>query len=42
MNLKEVKRGRIAEYVKKYPRAVYTPNERPWGIKCDVALPCAT
>ncbi|MDO4462114.1 MAG: NADP-specific glutamate dehydrogenase [Bacteroidia bacterium] len=40
--LKNVKRGRIKEYVAKYPSAVYTEGERPWGTKCDVALPCAT
>ena len=42
MELKNVKRGRIKEYVKKYPNAVYHANKTPWGEKCDVALPCAT
>ncbi|GER58499.1 NADP-specific glutamate dehydrogenase [Patiriisocius marinus] len=42
MNLKNVKRGRISEYVSKYPGAKYTEGERPWGVKCDIALPCAT
>jgi glutamate dehydrogenase (NADP+) len=42
MELKNVKRGRISEYVEKYPSASYTPGERPWTIKCDIALPCAT
>jgi glutamate dehydrogenase (NADP+) len=42
MDLKNVKRGRIKEYVKKYPKAKYTAGETPWGIPCDVALPCAT
>lgn len=42
MNLKNVKRGRISEYVAKYPSAKYTEGERPWGTKCDIALPCAT
>jgi glutamate dehydrogenase (NADP+) len=42
MDLKNVKRGRISEYVDKYPNAKYTAGERPWGIKCDVAMPCAT
>jgi glutamate dehydrogenase (NADP+) len=42
MELKNVKRGRIKEYADKYPSATYTAGERPWGIKCDVALPCAT
>ena len=40
--LKNVKRGRIKEYAEKYPTAKYYPGERPWGIKCDIALPCAT
>lgn len=41
-NLKEVKRGRIKEYVEQYTEAKYFENEKPWGIKCDIALPCAT
>ncbi len=40
--LKNVYRGRIREYVTKYPSAQYFPDMRPWGIKCDIALPCAT
>jgi glutamate dehydrogenase (NADP+) len=42
MELKNVKRGRIKEYVEKYPAASYSEGERPWGVQCDVALPCAT
>ncbi len=42
MNLKNVKRGRISEYVDQYPNALYKPEERPWSVKCDIALPCAT
>jgi len=42
MHLKNVKRGRIKEYVDKYPSAQYTEGARPWGVKCDIALPCAT
>jgi glutamate dehydrogenase (NADP+) len=42
MDLKNVKRGRIKEYVSKYPNAKYFEGERPWGVKCDIALPCAT
>ncbi|MCF0175685.1 MAG: NADP-specific glutamate dehydrogenase [Bacteroidales bacterium] len=41
-NLKNVIRGRISEYVNQYPQATYYPGERPWGVKCDIALPCAT
>ena len=42
MFLKNVKRSRISEYLKKYPNASYMRDKKPWGIKCDVALPCAT
>ncbi|MEL6812463.1 MAG: NADP-specific glutamate dehydrogenase [Bacteroidota bacterium] len=42
MHLKNVKRGRIKEYLDKYPSATYAEGERPWGVSCDVALPCAT
>ncbi len=41
MELKNVKRGRIKEYADKYG-AEYWEGERPWKVKCDVALPCAT
>ncbi|WP_324292957.1 NADP-specific glutamate dehydrogenase [Marinifilum fragile] len=41
MRLKNVKRGRIEEYAKKY-KVGYFAGERPWGVKCDVALPSAT
>ncbi len=40
--LKEVQRGRIAEYVDRYPGASFHADKRPWGIVCDVAFPCAT
>jgi glutamate dehydrogenase (NADP+) len=40
--LKNIFRGRIKEYAVKYPTAKYFPGERPWGIPCDIALPCAT
>ncbi len=42
LELKNVKRGRISEYVEKYPNAKYFDGQRPWGVKCDIALPCAT
>ena len=42
MEIKNVRRGRIHEYVEKYPSAKFFKGERPWGINCDVALPCAT
>jgi glutamate dehydrogenase/leucine dehydrogenase len=42
MELKNVKRGRIKEYVDKYKGAQYFEGKRPWGIKCDMAFPSAT
>jgi len=42
MDLKNVKRGRISEYIAKYPSAKYVEGKRPWEVTCDVALPCAT
>ena len=41
-DLKNHKRGRIKEYAKKFNGAEYFAGKRPWGIKCQVALPCAT
>ena len=40
--IKEVKRGRIKEYVDAVPTAVYTEGKGIWTIPCDIALPCAT
>jgi len=42
MDLKNNKRGRISEYIDKYPSAEYHKGKTPWSVKCDVALPCAT
>jgi glutamate dehydrogenase (NADP+) len=42
MFIKNEKRGRISEYVEKYPKAKFVAGERPWSVKCDIALPCAT
>ena len=39
--LKNVRRGRIAEYARQF-KCAYHAGKRPWGVKCDVALPCAT
>lgn len=39
--LKNVKRGRISEYAERYD-CEYHEDQRPWGIKCDLAFPCAT
>jgi glutamate dehydrogenase (NADP+) len=40
MNLKNIKRGRIKEYADHYGCEFH--EGRPWGLKCDIALPCAT
>lgn len=40
--IKEVRRGRIKEYVETHPDATYTAGARPWQTPCDIALPCAT
>lgn len=42
MLLKNVQRGRISEYILKFPEAKFYPNKTPWGIRCQIALPCAT
>ncbi|PVX46012.1 glutamate dehydrogenase/leucine dehydrogenase [Flavobacterium sp. 103] len=42
MEIKNELRGRISDYVAKYPNAKYVAGKRPWEVKCDVALPCAT
>ena len=41
--IKEVRRGRIKEYLETYPNSVYVDDCRKiWTVPCDVALPCAT
>jgi glutamate dehydrogenase (NADP+) len=42
MEIKNVKRGRIEEYVEKYSSAKFFEGKRPWEQKVDIALPCAT
>ena len=42
MEIKNERRGRIKEYLEKYPDATYHEGERPWSVNCDVAMPCAT
>ena len=41
-DIKEVRRGRIKEYIEKHPEAVYHEGTGVWTVPCDVALPCAT
>ncbi|HAW20426.1 MAG TPA: NADP-specific glutamate dehydrogenase [Flavobacteriales bacterium] len=42
MELKNVKRGRINELADQYSDVEFFAGEKPWGVKCDIALPCAT
>jgi glutamate dehydrogenase (NADP+) len=42
MQIKNVDFDRISAYTKKYPNAKFVEGKRPWEVKCDVALPCAT
>ena len=42
MEIKNVNYSRISDYITKYPSAKYIAGKRPWEVKCDVALPCAT
>ena len=41
MDLKNIRRGRIKEYTDEFA-GEYWDGKRPWGAKCDVALPSAT
>ncbi|MCO6048055.1 NADP-specific glutamate dehydrogenase [Aeoliella sp. ICT_H6.2] len=41
-DLKEVRRGRMSEYAERYKHAKYYEGKRPWGVECDIAMPCAT
>ncbi len=42
MDLKNVRRGRIAEYVEEFKSARYLEGQRPWAVPCDAAFPSAT
>lgn len=42
MNIKNVQRGRIQTYLESYPNAEFHAKKTPWGVPCDVAIPCAT
>lgn len=42
MQLKNVSRQRIDKYVEQYTNASFHKGEKPWGISCDIAMPCAT
>lgn len=42
MELKNVRRERISEYVKRYPQAQFMEGSKPWSVPCDLAFPSAT
>jgi glutamate dehydrogenase (NADP+) len=42
IQLKNVSRQRIDKYVEQYPKASFHKGEKPWGVPCDIAMPCAT
>jgi glutamate dehydrogenase (NADP+) len=42
MRLKNIERKRIHNYIDKYPRAKFYLGKKPWGIPCEIAMPCAT
>lgn len=41
-NIKEVRRGRISEYLKEHPKATYHAGGNIWTVPCQAAFPCAT
>ena len=42
LELKNVYRGRISQYVERFPKAKYFDGKRPWEVPCDAAFPSAT
>ncbi len=42
MFIKNEKRGRVSEFLEKYPSSKFIAHKRPWSVSCDIALPCAT
>lgn len=42
MHIKNVERGRISDYLKKYPSSTFVAGKTPWGVACGIAMPCAT
>lgn len=42
MDLKNIQRGRIRKYTEQFPSAEFLESKRPWSVKCDIAMPCAT
>ena len=42
LELRESRNGRIRDFADKYPSAKFFPGEKPWGVKADIVMPCAT
>jgi len=42
LEIRSSRHGRVEDYAKAFPGAVFYPGEKPWGVKCDIAMPCAT
>ena len=42
LEIRSSRHGRVENYVEAFPNAVFYPGEKPWGIRCDIAMPCAT
>ena len=42
VQVKQVERGRVSDYAERRPGSTYHEGERPWGERCDIAMPCAT
>jgi len=42
MDVKNRAYGRVSDYAERVPGTRYVSGQRPWGVKVDVALPCAT
>ncbi|MBQ3076001.1 MAG: NADP-specific glutamate dehydrogenase [Clostridia bacterium] len=40
--IRSSRHGRVEDYVESFPNAVFYPGEKPWGVRCDIAMPCAT
>ncbi len=42
LEIRSSRHGQVEDYVEAFPNATFFPGEKPWGVKCDIAMPCAT
>lgn len=42
LTMRESGRDKVEDYCEKFPGAQFFPGEKPWGVKMDIAMPCAT